>query len=242
MESADPTSDPDIRYSDRNTINVNGRTVEYLGDVLDVNQHRQFMSKIDTKPKGKFRRAKNGNVIVPIDNMLVYTDFNKSDPGISKIIRFETDNYTLIDAATHTVDDKERYGWSYEQTRRIVEDFIGEGHFVSYETSDFGEAERYDRHAKRGKSRSDSYHAEQQQRRRSFHFGTEEAGEYGEHVDTESRVLSERDTSLDPRTLLSNALAETARNDRKRQRKPVTGSTYTIRNFSGWNPQSPCRW
>ena len=212
MESANPTSDPDIRYSDRSTINVNGRTVEHLGDVLDMNQHRQFMSEIDTKPKGKFRRAENGDVIVPIDNMLVYTDFSKSDPEISKIIRFETDDYTLIDAATSTIFDQERRGLDYEQTRRIVEDFIGEGNLVSYETSDFGEAERYDRRAKRGKSRSDSYHAEQQQRRRSFHFGTEEDGEYGEHVDTESRVLSERDTSLDPRTLLSNALERLTKN------------------------------
>lgn len=204
----------DIRYSERYTVNVGGIEVEYLGDVLDISQHKRFMSEIDTKPKSKFRRARNGDVIVPIDNMLVYTDFMKSDPGISKIIRFETDDYTLIDAATHTVYDKERYGWSYEQARRIVEGFIGEGNLTEYTNSSFGYDKEYDRQSKRGKIRSDSYHAEQQQKRRRFHF---EAEEDGLNEESDKRVFSDRDLSFDSRTLLSNALATTAQNDIERK-------------------------
>lgn len=129
-----------------------------------------FISEIDNHEKSKYARAANGDAIVPIYHMLVYTDFNKNDPGISKIIYFDTDDYTDIDSASSTIYDAEKGVITHEQARRIIEGIFGPWFIREYTADMFGQAQRYDRQYERGKSRSDAYHAEQQQRRAGFHF------------------------------------------------------------------------
>ena len=175
VDNLNPTKSDDIRYS----ITVDGRQVDHLGDVMDMAQHRQFMSQIDTKEASKYQRSADGDSIVPIDNLLVYTDFDKDDPGISKIIRFDTDDYTEISGMTDIILMSENGDITDEQARRIIKEICGETSVSRYDASMFGNAERYDRQAERGKSRSDAYHAEQKQKRRGF------------SVDAEGNVVNE---------------------------------------------------
>ena len=165
----------DIRYS----ITVDGRQVDHLGDVMDMAQHRRFMSEIDTKPKRKFAKAADGDVIVPVDNLLVYTDFKKSDPGISKIISVTTKDPYDIDGAFGIVQDLTKGGYDDEYVWKVLDRVYPEGTVARYDNYDFGEIERYDRQAERGKIRSDAYHAEQEQKRRGF------------SVDAEGNVVNE---------------------------------------------------
>lgn len=183
---------PGARFS----LRVGDREVDYLGDIMTIEQHKRFMSEIDTKRKSKFTKAKNGDAIIPIDNMLVYTDFNKKDPGISKIIYFGTDDYTKIDGATEWVHRVEKGELDYEQMRRIVEGFGIEEGIGIYSNDMFGYSERYDRQAERGKRRSDAYHARKQQERRGFRFddnGNEI--KFSINTDSEGRKLSDEQQS-----------------------------------------------
>ena len=165
----------DIRYP----VNVDGRQVDHLGDVMDMSQHRRFMSEIDTKEASKYQRSADGDSIVPIDNLLIYTDFDKDDPGISKIIRLDTDDYTAIDAMSDFVYGIEKGLYNDREAFKAIEDIYSKGIFTEYDNSIFENDQRYDRQAERGKIRSDAYHAEQKQKRRGF------------SVDAEGNVVNE---------------------------------------------------
>ena len=111
--------------------------------------------------------------IVPIENKLVYTDFDKENPGISRIIVFNSNNYTDIDGATEVLYGSEKGKYSNEQARRVIEEVFGEGFINQYYASMFRNTQRYDRPTERGKSRSDAYHARQSEKRRGFHVDDE---------------------------------------------------------------------
>ncbi|MGI6073004.1 MAG: hypothetical protein ACOX75_08415, partial [Lachnospiraceae bacterium] len=151
-------------------IKIDGRDVEYLGDVMDMAQHRRFMAEIDNYKKSKYQKAADGDVIIPIDNMLVFTDFNKHDPGISNIFVFNTDNYSDIDTMSHWVSALIERGYDYEEVDTIIGRISEKGFFDRFSNSDFGNHERYDRQRERGQRRSDAYHAERKRQRKEFHF------------------------------------------------------------------------
>ena len=184
----------DVRHS----LNINGKDIDYLSDILDITEHRQFMSEIDTKPKTKFVKASNGDRIVPIENKLVYTDFNKVDPGISKIVVFNTEDYSEIDAMSSLLLEAEKGVYDYEQAWRNAKIICGEEALNEYNNSMFGNAYRYERQFERGKSRSDNYHSEKQRFRTDIHFENEKEKSnirhslaIDTHMDTEGRKLSE---------------------------------------------------
>ena len=188
-EVPEGTYDGNTYYS----VEVNGREVDNLSDVLSIEQHRKFMEEIDNNPKSKYQRSANGDYIVPIDNMLVYTDFNKTDPGISSIIVLNYDDYSDIDAITQFIYDIEK-GDESDVSREILENMFGKEYFKEYNIGMFEPNKRYDRQAKRGKMRSDAYHSEQQRKRANFHF-EDEIGEndiskkYSVEVDSKDRNL-----------------------------------------------------
>lgn len=155
-----PTSDKDIRYS-VDVLDIDGdiREVDYLTDIMNIRQHRAFMEVIDNTPKSKHLRSSDGEYIIPIENLLVYTDYDKDDIGISGIIVFNTNDATEIATATDCIMMSERGVIDYEQARRIIEGYIGEGIVDRYSNADFGYSQKFDRGTERNKSRSDTYHS-----------------------------------------------------------------------------------
>ncbi|MGI6072714.1 MAG: hypothetical protein ACOX75_06905 [Lachnospiraceae bacterium] len=167
---------------------------------MDMARHRRFMAEIDNYKKSKYQKAADGDVIIPIDNMLVFTDFNKHDPGISKIIRFNLDNYTDIDSAMQMVFDAEKGEITYEQARGIIEEVFGEETFGEYTPSMFRDFERYDRQRERGQRRSDACHAERKRQRKEFHF--EDSGDESFFLKSDTSGFSEEGREAVNRLLL----------------------------------------
>ena len=112
--------------------------------------NKQFSVDINGR-KVDYQRAANGDYIVPIDNLLVYTDFNRNNPGISSIIEIKTDDYSEIDVVTSYICEAEKEQCSYEKNRRICEAIVGKGNIVRYTMGSFDSDGKYDRQLERGK-------------------------------------------------------------------------------------------
>ena len=149
-----------------------GRIVDNLFDVMTMSQHRQFMSEISTKDKGKFLKDNRGDAIVPIENLLVYTDFRYNDPGVSRIVAFESEEDTgnTLNDIYHLCREEKL---DYETAIRIIRSISREKDIWEYTNENFGHDGKYDRQTARGSRRSAAYHAEKKQERRGIYFDDE---------------------------------------------------------------------
>lgn len=94
VDNTAPTSDADIRYS-------LSEEVENVSDRLSMSEWKQVQSAVanHTKLNHHYEKSANGDIIIPVNNKLVYTDANYDSPGISKVIEIGSDIENEIDEA-----------------------------------------------------------------------------------------------------------------------------------------------
>ncbi len=106
-----------------------------------------------------YEKSANGNIIIPVNNKLVYTDTNTESVGVSKIIEFDSEFENEIDEARRIIYEVEKRKSEIEDAYEIIEETFGIGFVNESKTKSSKTHGRYDRRTERGKSKSDSYHA-----------------------------------------------------------------------------------
>ena len=154
IDNQNPTSDADIRYS-------LSEEVEKVSDRLSMSEWRQVQSAVAdyTKRNYHYEKSANGDIIIPINNKLIYTDANYESPGISKIIEIRSDVENEIDEARSWIYGAEKGEYSLADAYEVIESITGHEVVNEYNQKSSEFAGRYDRRTGRGKSKSDSYHA-----------------------------------------------------------------------------------
>jgi hypothetical protein len=112
-----------------------------------------------------YEKSSNGDIIIPVNNKLIYTDANHDSPGIRKVIEFNSEYENKIDDARRMIYEAEKSGSEIGDTFEVIESVYGAGFVSEYNAENGRGNENYDRRTKRGKSQSDSYHASFMQER-----------------------------------------------------------------------------
>ena len=148
------TKDDNIKYSLK-------EEVENVSDNLTSNEWLRFKSAVAnyTKLNHHYEKSSNGDIIIPIDNKLVYTDADYDSPGISRVIEFDSDIETEIDEARGWIYEAEKGKFTLSDAYEIIETITGNEFISEYTQKSSESAEKYDRRTSRGKSQSDSYHS-----------------------------------------------------------------------------------
>lgn len=154
VDNTAPTSDADIRYS-------LSEEVENVSDRLSMSEWKQVKTAVAdyTKRNYHYEKSATGDIIIPINNKLVYTDANFDSPGIRKVIEFDSEYEDEIDAARRLIYEAEKSESGISDAYEIIEDIIGYEIIHEYMQKNSSNDKRYDRRTGRGKSQSDSYHA-----------------------------------------------------------------------------------
>lgn len=154
VDNTAPTSDADIRYS-------LSEEVGNVSDRLSMSEWRRVQSAVAdyTKRNYHYEKSANGDIIIPINNKLIYTDANYESPGISKIIEIRSDVENEIDEARSWIYGAEKGEYSLADAYEVIESITGHEVVNEYNQKSSEFAGRYDRRTGRGKSKSDSYHA-----------------------------------------------------------------------------------
>lgn len=106
-----------------------------------------------------YEKSSDGDIIIPVNNKLVYTDGDYDSPGINKVIEFDSDTETEIDEARRLIYGAEKGKYTLTDAYEVIEAFTRDGFINEYSEKGSKSGKRYDRRTGRGKSRSDSYHA-----------------------------------------------------------------------------------
>ena len=144
----------DVQFADR-------AKVGNLSDKLLPSEWKLFTRLVAEYNAGnKFQIASNGDIIIPVNNKLVYTDANIENPGISKVIEFYSEYETEVDVARRKIYEAEKRNEStLEDAYKIIESYYGHGFVNEYTVRNSKKNGRFDRRTERGKSKSDAYHA-----------------------------------------------------------------------------------
>lgn len=136
-------------------------TVTNVSDKLNSSECEQVKSAVanHTKLNYQYKKSSKGDIIIPVNNKLVYTDANFDSPGISKVIEFNSDVETEIDEARRWIYEAEKGEYTLTDAYEIIEGLTGNEFISEYNQESSESAEKYDRRTSRGKSKSDSYHA-----------------------------------------------------------------------------------
>ena len=191
IENAKATEGKSSPSNERNSYVIlkTGKTAYFLSEVLDYDtEYKSLKGKIDNNESHFW--AKNGDYIYKVGSKLVYTDHEKDEFGISKIIAVDTtivQDETTIDYILNELIEGEKDGQSVQVAHQIISNNVGSGVFTEYTTADFGENERYDRPTKRGKISSDVYHAERKQNRTRVYIENEQVLDTPKDIDNTVR-------------------------------------------------------
>ncbi len=153
--SANNTSiDSDVKFF------VSEKT-ENVSDRLSNREWNQVKSAVAdyTKLNYHYEKSSNGDIIIPVNNKLVYTDANFDSPGIKKVVEFDTEYEDEMDIARGWIYEAEKNKSEISDAYEIIENIVGNEFIFEYIQKSSESAERYDRRTSRGKSKSDSYHS-----------------------------------------------------------------------------------
>lgn len=184
----------------------------YKAKIFSVTENTMFHQKINEINQGSaaFEQNADGEYMLPIENKIVFTDGYYGGPYISKIIEVMTDSATRFEFAKEVVFNVEKGRQGLREAARIVENTLGKGSVIRY-NSRFDGAYEWTNGKRKGKNRRaviERYQRLQNGRRND----TEGRG-------TESVKFSERvfdDQGFTHRELLRNALSTVAQNDTER--------------------------
>ena len=171
IDNLNPTENDDVRYS-KKVLLPDGREVKYLADVLNPREYNRLKEMIDSGYPAF--NTKDGDAVYRLDNKLVYAR-GKENFGISRIVEANVGNDFDANKILDWVTDSE-IGDSYDrdEQRKFITGYYGQEAYKEYSNADFGKTSRYDRPTKRGKSRSDAYHAQREQNRRRVYIKDEQ--------------------------------------------------------------------
>lgn len=135
--------------------------IENVSDRLSGREWNQVKSAVAdySKLNYHYEKSSNGDIIIPVNNKLVYTDANFDSPGISKIIEINSDIENEIDEARSWIYGAEKGEYSLTDAYEFIESIAGNEIINEYKQKSSSNAKGYDRRTGRGKSRSDSYHS-----------------------------------------------------------------------------------
>lgn len=134
---------------------------ENVSDRLSGREWNQVKSAVAdySKLNYHYEKSSNGDIIIPVNNKLVYTDANFDSPGIRKVIEVDSEYEDEVDIARRLIYESEKGKYSLTDAYEIIEEFIGQEVIHEYNQKGSSNAKGYDRRTGRGKSRSDSYHS-----------------------------------------------------------------------------------
>lgn len=124
----------------------------YDAGLFDGKQARHFFSVVaDIKQKKyqTFVKARTGEKIIEVDNMLVYFYGGYANPKISQIVRINSECETDVAIIRENFYDFEKGKSSYNQTMRLLEDVFGEGIVDFYEAETYESSSRQTRRGER---------------------------------------------------------------------------------------------
>ena len=184
----------------------------YKAKIFSVTENTMFHQKINEINQGSkaFEQNADGEYMLPIENKIVFTDGYYGGPYIREIIEVMTDSATRFEFVKEVVFNVEKGRQGLREAARIVENTLGKGSVIRY-NSRFDGAYEWTNGKRKGKNRRaviERYQRLQNGRRND----TEGRG-------TESVKFSERvfdDQGFTHRELLRNALSTVARNDTER--------------------------
>lgn len=108
------------------------RAAEEQGDVkfslMSKREYAQFYSKVGEMKAGKsaqFHVSPDGDYVFDIENKLVYTDGKWMEPEISKVVAFDLEDGTELDAAKACFVECEDGGIGYERIQDILTGIFG---------------------------------------------------------------------------------------------------------------------
>lgn len=142
-----------------------------LGDRLNNSEWNRFLKLIGDYHRGEqFQKSQENDIIIPVDNKLIYTDGNYENPGIRKIIEFHSKFEDEIDEARRQIYDFEKRKSSIEEAYNTIEGYLGQGFVSGYAFDGGSKTKGFDRPSERRKSLSDTYHTKREQNRRRVYI------------------------------------------------------------------------
>lgn len=153
-KTSNATTETDTKYS------FNKKTDSKVADRLSSNEWNSVQSAVANHKKLNhiYPKSADGDIIIPINNKLVYTDANFDSVGVSKIIEFESDYENDIDIAREEIYAVEEGESTIEEAYEAIRLFTKIENINEYETEDRANDGKYDRRTSRGKSQSDTKH------------------------------------------------------------------------------------
>ena len=147
------TADSGVKYSKTKRFTKNSNIDEsgkvkynssikwvYDAGLFDGAQSRKFYAAVaDIQKRGHkfYQKARNGDKIVEVDNMLVYFYNGYQNPKIRKIIKFDTNLKYEIWGAREILYDFERGQYSWFDALQIIESVYGKEFVSEYEAETF---------------------------------------------------------------------------------------------------------
>lgn len=113
---------------------------QFMWEHMSAAERGVFRETLNNTPKEKLQKSADGQYIVEAGRALLYTDGNRNNPKVSRIVYFYLDDGTELDGAMYIWHKGEKEGAGDERNREVVESYYGDGCIVVHYNGDRREA------------------------------------------------------------------------------------------------------